>query len=341
MDLLQVALLGLSDVGGELADAVRRQTAARLAVVADRDRERAADLAGQVGAAAFDDYRRVIVEAGSEGLDALFVALPPDESEEYIRLAAKHGCAVFAVPPIARRFDTMAELADVFEQADCPLVVGRTWQPEPAYRHLNVIDELVGYVFAAAVDVTCPADGVLGWQGDARRAGGGVLLCCGYQPVDILVSVLGVPDEVVAAQACARPPGQARPYDTEDAMSLTCRYADDRCATVTCRRTGPSDRWSVTLYGARGTMLLTADALTVRDAQEQPVLESRVETGNRLEPAVTAFVTALSAGSRKLASTAAEHLGTMAAISAAYLSVKTGQPESPRRFLELRRLSER
>jgi predicted dehydrogenase len=336
MNRLRAALLGLADAGGELYEVLCRDPAIELAAVADVDRERAARMAEQADAAAFNDYRSAVVEAAASGLDALFLALSPAESEEYLQLAARQRSPVFVVPPATRRFDTLVELTELFAEGGRPLVIARTWQSEPAYSHLHDLEELAGEVFSATVDVTCRADAARGWQGDARRAGGGALLCGGYQMVDALVTLLGVPDEVFAAAALARLEGQPRPYDTEDAMAVVCRYADDRNAAIVCRRHGTAETWSMTLHGSRATVVVRPSALTIVDAAGRCVMEDEVETPSRFGPAVRSFVTGLSAGTAPMSSDAREHLPTMATIRAAYLAVKTGQPESPGRLLELK-----
>ena len=341
MKRLQAAILGLIEAGRELYDALRCDSTIDLVAVADRDGDLSAALGDQAGARVYDDYRRAIVESTTGGLDVLFVALPPVEAHEYLRLAAGQGVAAFALPPVARAFDETTELADLFAEARRPLVVGRPWQFEPAYMRLHNLPALAGVVFAANVDVACPVTGPLGWRGDARRAGGGVLLHGAYEMVDAVATLLGVPEEVFGATAVAVPPDAARLYDTEDAAAVVFRYADNRTAAVTCRRTAASGAWSMTLCGSQATVEVTPESMTVTDNQGQVVMRTQVRSKNRYAPAISVFVAALSAGVQTFPSHVGEHLGTMATIRAAYLSARTGQPESPRRFMELTERRER
>ena len=338
MRRLRAALLGLIDEGRSIYDALRSDPAVELVAVADRDRNSGAALGGEAGARVYDDYRRAIVESAAGGLDVLFVALPPFEADEFLRMAAARQVAVFAVPPVARRFDATVELADLFARAGCPLVVGRRWQSEPAFMRLHNLPELAGVVFAATADIACPVPEQLGWRGDARRAGGGVLLHGAYEMVDALVTLVGVPEEVFAATGMSVPPGATRSYDTEDAASVVFHYADHRTAAVTCRRIRPwraEENWSMTLCGSKATVVVTQDSMTVTNSEGQCLTQTTVRTTNRYAPAINVFVAALSAGVQVVPSGVSEHLGTMATIRTAYLSAKTGQPESPGRFLEL------
>jgi predicted dehydrogenase len=256
-------------------------------------------------------------------------------------VAASAKLAVFVLPPAARSIDGAKELARLFAEVNRPLVVARSWQFEPAYMRLGDLSSLAGHVFAANAQMACPMDEPLGWRGDARRAGGGVLLHEGYEAIDAVVTLLGVPTEVYAATGFLVPPGQTRPYDTEDAATVLCRYADDRTATVSCRRGSAVRSWSLTLWGSKATVEVTPRSMRATDRSGNQVAESMVRTTNRFAPAVNVFATSLAAEVSRMPSEVTEHLGTMASIAAAYLSSRTGQPESPAKFLELPGVGER
>ena len=164
--------------------ALSRDGAVELVAVADQDRSLAEAVAEQAGTAAYGDCRQAIVESIADGLDAVFTALPPFASGQYLRLAADRGLAAFSLPPVAREYDETVELGELFAQADRPLVVARTWQFEPAYMRLADLPNLAGRVFTAQANVVQQVDKSPGWSGDARRAGGGVLLYGGYDLVD-------------------------------------------------------------------------------------------------------------------------------------------------------------
>jgi len=338
---VKAGLIGLTGRGRLIHDSLQADPVIELIAVADHDRALAVRLAEETGAAPYDDARRAVVESAARGAQALFIALPPAETDEYLRVAAGLKLAAFVLPPVARRFDVAKELADLFAQADVPLVVARPWQCEPAYLRLHDLPSLAGHVFAAVADVSCPVDQPLDWQGDARRAGGGVLLHGGYEMTDAIVTLLGVPTEVYAVMGCSLPPGQTRLYDTEDAASIVCRYADDRTATVACRRAAAPENWSMTLCGSKATVNLSPESMTVTEGSDHRVTTTAVHTSNRLAPPVSVFVASLAAGVSRMPSDVTEHLGTMATIMAAYLSTRTGQPESPGKFLELPRVGER
>jgi predicted dehydrogenase len=291
-------------------------------------------LAEAAGGKPCDDHRQLIVESAGVGLDAVFVALPASEAPECVRLAARHGLAVLVVPPYARAFDTAEELAGLFPDQR-PLIVARTWEHEPAYAALGDLPAIAGHVFVVHGHLVENVADAPEWLGNAQQAGGGVLSHGAYELVDAVVTLMGVPDAVFAAAGFAVPPGQARPYDTEDAASVVFRYSDDRIAGITCRRARLGGGWRLTLAGDQATVAVTEGSLRVTDTAGQVVTQAVVETANRFVPQVGSMATTLAAGTVPQSSRATDHRETLATLEAAYLSVRTGQPESPRGFLDL------
>ncbi|MCP4250129.1 MAG: Gfo/Idh/MocA family oxidoreductase [bacterium] len=335
MKPFRAVLLGLADRGRGLFDALSRDGKVELVAVADEDRSLAEAVAEEAGTTAYADCRQAIVESIAGGLDAVFVALPPFASGEYLRLAAGRELAVFSLAPVARQYEETVELGALFAEAGRTLVVARTWQFEPAYMRLADLPNLAGRVFSAQADVVQQVDQPLGWWGDARLAGGGVLLYGGYELVDAVVSLMGVPGEVFATTGAIGEPDTGRVSDTEDAASVVLRYPDERTAAVSCRRATNGGDWSLTLCGTKATVVVSPDGMTVTDTEGQPLTRTNVRTSNPLAPAVNVFVAALAAGVKTVPSQVAEHYPTAATIRSAYLSAKTGQPESPGRILEL------
>ncbi len=320
MSRMRSGLLGMSGAGEELLATLRAHQEVELVAVADRDRSLAASATEDAPEISYDDHRQLIVESAANGLEALFVALPVFEVEDYLPLAADRGLGVLVVPPFARRFDTAVELVQRFTRGACPLVIARTWNmPEPATDGGRA-DSSPGRFYSAHGRVVEKVGESLGWRGDSHQAGGGALLHAGYELIDAVVTLMGVPDSVFCAAGLTSPEGSVRTYDTEDAAALSFGYADDRVAALTCERAAVHSAWDLELTGEQG-----------------PVAVSRTNAGgaDRFGPAVTALARGLSAESTVLESQAGAHLGTLATISTAYLSVRTGQVESPHKFLEL------
>jgi len=323
-----------------LYEVLRAVPGVHLVALADTHRALAERLAAPIGAQSYDDCRQAIVESAAAGVEVVFAALPPFQAEEYLPIAAERGLPVFALPPVARRFEAAVELTEAFARTPgaSKLVIARPWRLGPAGDELGGLQELTGRIHAAHVEVVSSlraADGGLGWRGESRRAGGGVLLHEGYEPIDALVNLLGVPDEAFATVGYAAEPESARSHDTEDAASVILRYPDDRTAAASCRRGGGRDHWSITLCGARQTVVVEPGGVTVSAADAPSESSMPLARPDRLRAAVGAFVAALSSGAPALPSQIRDHLPTMVTIQAAYLSARTGQPVSPGRLLTL------
>ena len=327
MRRINVALAGLGGHGADYLAAIKRDAHLALVAVADSqaDHLRTDELDGHV--ARYEDYRSLIVES-AETLDALLVALPPHQSKEVLELAAKHGLAVFHQAPFARTCEEAGHLVELFQSAGCPLVAARPWLSLPVMEPLADLESCIGRVFAADVLVRSTS-GALGWRGDSIRAGGGVLLHDAYEPLDMLIHLLGFPEEVFGCSASALGLATARPYDTEDAAVVSLRFAHDRIATLCACRGQSANDYQVTLLGNAGTAIATPRALTRHRKGEQPQrTHARMRT--RVAPAIGAFASALLDKDTKPESQASQHLPTMAVLDAAYLAAKTGAPETPR-----------
>ena len=331
MARLNATVLGLPDAGAELCAAVAADPVLELVAVADRDKARSQEAGARFGVPTYEDYRSAVIEPEA---GVVIMALPPYERPEYLRLAAGRGLAVYACGPPLANVETAVEVARLFSEAGVPFVVSRFWQSEPAYAPLGEIETWAGRLFSANVNVISPAGDLQGWRGDSARAGGGVLLNDAYDQVDALVAVFGMPEEVYTVMPTTSDPNEMRSYDTEDAATVLMRFSAGRVATINCRRIGDQRYWRYRLHGTRATAWITPEEMVIADAEGRAPVSSKVRTKNRYAPGVSAFGRELTSGAR-IVSPLEEHLVTLAVIRTAYLSAKTGQPESPGRLYRI------
>lgn len=331
MRRLKVALMGLAGVGADYLAAIRSDEQFELAAVADTDLEVLRRQTDVAPARVYEDYRSLIVETAHAGLDVLFVALEPFQSTEFVQMAATRGISVFHKAPCARSVREARRLVDQFAGSERPLVVSRPWQFEPAYAALNHLAEFTGHVYAATVHVQT-ADRPVGWRGDSVRAGGGVLLNGAYEAVDLLVHLLGMPERVYAQCGAAVAPSAPRKYDTEDIATVLLGFGQERTASVTALRGVAEPSWEVAFVGTEGTVEVGADGVTITPYRGSPVKHPTARAANPAAHAISAFGASRLSNGQPLKSKAEEHLPTLAVIEAAYLSARTGAPESPGRF---------
>lgn len=333
MNPLTVALMGLNPEGVDCLSATRSLEQLKLIAVGDGDAERLRRHTESLSLRTYEDYRSLILEASHAGLDILIVSLEPFQSMEFVEMAASRGIAVFHKAPWARTVEEGRRMIDLFADRSCPLVVSRWWQFEPAFRTLADITHHCGHVFAATASIHT-ADTSAGWRGDARRAGGGVLLNGAYEILDMLVHTMGMPESVYAQCGFSTEPGSARPYDTEDFTFLSLSLPHDRKVSLVCARGAAESDWRVTFYGTRATVEVSPDRLIYTPRDGGAAQQHKVWAKYPIVHAIGAFAESLTDDQKILQSTAKEHLATMALIQAAYLSAKTGEPESPSRMLD-------
>lgn len=325
--MMKVGLMGLGQGGHLVAEALLSSSWCQLVAVASRKSHRIDRFVEKhPDIAAYDDYRSLIVE---NPLDALFVAVPPFLRVKYLPLAAEHRCPVWLLPPVARRFDEAAEIAVRFEESSCPAVVGRSWAAEPAMQPDALqLDRLGRFFFAGGTVTTC-AEEDLDWRGDSVRAGGGVLLDRGYELVDMMVSIMGLPATVYAAGRGVSRPGTRFPYDTEDTAAIVCQFSNGAVAAINACWTSGPDRCEIEFFGTNGTVRIDSRRVVTRDRTGERILADLPRAANPLSASIEQFLSAVKSNPDKVRSSARDHLATIAVVQAAYLSARTGQPESP------------
>jgi len=334
MGRLKVALLGLVGDGEHYRRAIERDDLFELIAISDPDVNLLRDISERTGVRGFEDYRSLIVELSHEGLDALFIALEPHTSYEFVQMAAQAKIAVFHKPPFCRNMGEGRMLIDLFQAAGRPLVIARTWLSDAVQSMKMTLSEEVGHVQLAMAEMASVGNAD-GWRGDGVRAGGGVLLHGAYPQLDLLISVMGIPEEAFAQCAMFGRAGGIHKYDTEDMVTLCLRFSAHRSATLTAYRHAPQPESRIRWVGSHGVVETTSTSLVAQSGDRAvDVVEAQVVVDAGISRATHEFGEALSCGTKQL-STGQDHLVTVAVLEAAYLSSRTGAPESVGRFLSV------
>lgn len=335
---MNVGLMGLGRGGYRVAEALLVSSWCNLTAAASPNAKRLEQFAeAHPGIAVYDDLRSMIV---GNALDALFVAVPPHLRKRYLPLAAERGIPVWMLTPAGRQFDEALAWLGEFERAGCPIVVSRSWGIEPALQREPLGLDQVDRFFLAHGSVMICGEEDLDWRGDSERAGGGVLLYRAYPMIDTLVQAMGMPSLVYARMAGVSRPGTRFPYDTEDTAALVCHFTGGGTAVISaCWTAGPT-RDHLDLFGLAGSVHIDRRGVVVRDRAGQVELQRHDRPENLLRPQIEDFLSELASSPQRLRSTLRQHLSTLALIQAAYLSARTGQPESPAQILSMHKLSE-
>ena len=330
MKRLKTALLGLRGVGADYLDALCGDDQFELIAVADTDARVQSDRLAELSVRRYTDYRSLVVETASAGLDLLVVALEPRDRQSlragsiaFVTLAASRGVHVFHKPPFARGVDEGREIIRHFADHKAKIAVARPWAFDPALAPLASLEQLVGQVYAATAFVTVGSDSG-GAYGDIETAGDGTLLHEAYEAIDLLVHLFGRPESVYAQRAAA-----AR---THEAVVMTLRFADALVGSVAVLGGSADPSWTVTIAGTTATATISPGTLRVSSGNEgaSPAQIGEVSSVSR---ALSAFGGELLSGVAKIKGAAETHLSTVATIEAAYLSTRTAAPEAPGRLL--------
>ncbi len=331
---LRAALVGAGGFGSNALEALRHAERIELTGLSDRDRAVAEASAAEAGCPAYHDHRRLLVETRPE---AVFLAIPPAPAAEVVRLAAKSNASVWQQAPLARNLPEAVELARMTGRSGARHVVAAQRRFMGTYRKARELLGQLGRPFLIQAHYLCNFGPSAGWRGD-KAAGGGALMELGYHMFDLVVWMLGLPEYVYSVvsniPASARPPDQPV-YDSEDTAVVIFRYRDNTTATVTASRCFSPVSEGLTAYCEGGVLTVDAGRCVVRDRDGKMLDSFQAEEtpGELFARMIDDFVEAVDAKAGRYPASAFESLLTAAAVSAAYLSDQTNQPEMPARLL--------
>jgi predicted dehydrogenase len=333
---LRTAVLGLTEQGQLLLECAAKTQLFKIDTVADKDTELAKKIAAEYGCGHYDDYRIAVMQ---NGLDVVFAAAPLHTCAEYIYTALSKKLHVLRIVPPARTLNELAEfvrLADdsgtVFAIAS-PLRFNKTFTALREYLEQNKIENI------SLVTVQCGCDQhQQPWQRDPKLAGGGIFLYNCYEMADQIVQSFGMPDEVYAVHASQAPDRQQRLSVTEDTAVITMKFADTLTISVVASKILKPNTYLLNAYGREHNVFIDGDTLSIFDVQNN-LLEKFEESAKLPELMfwlLENFVQSIIAPDQKeLVSSGTNHLHTMALIESAYLSARTGAPESPQCILQM------
>ncbi|MFW6062028.1 MAG: Gfo/Idh/MocA family protein [Planctomycetota bacterium] len=347
-DPIKVAAIGVGGFGRwtlQALHALARVGEVELVGLSDRAPRIAAEAGQEMGVPHFSDNRSLLAETRPE---IAFVAVPPMVAPDVIALCAERGVHVWKELPLARNLDEAAAIVRRMEDASLKLAVGTQWRFAAGYRRARELLDALGEVFLARAHYLFNWGPMLTWRGDRSSAGGGALLELGYHAVDLLLWLLGVPEEVYGVSAgnnrpdCLGPQGQPLPpYDTDDTAAAVLRFTGGRMASmVTSRFSGPVSE-GLWLHGRGGSLAAKSETCLLRDPNGTILEDYRGEPRplDTFQRQAAAFVHAVRSGTERYACSGRENLLNVAVIDALYLANRTSQPEKPLDLLQVQGLT--
>ncbi len=333
---VRLGIVGAAGFARATIDALADRPAFQVVAVADMKRELAEAAARRFGARPYVDVRSMIVESQ---IDACLMSLPHDEYPEYVRLAAQRRLHLLKEKPLGRSFDEAMALVDAYAATDRVFMLGTQRRFHAGFAALK--DRLAGAArpFLVRSHFLFNWGGDFGWRGQKRRAGFGVLGDAGYHNIDLLNWLFGPPAEVYAAQSTAGRLKPEHPYDTDDTALCMLQYPGGPVGYVACSWVTSPSVLDVVAHTPDGTFIATPERLEVLDLAGNKVDELAADpkllTRQTMLAKLDAFLAAIRGGGGDYPCSARENLVNQAIIEAAYLSGRTGQPQSPARIFEL------
>ena len=313
----------------------------------------------------FDDLRLFLKEAAPQ---VIVMDRPSNVSIDFLRSCAEQGIGVLSLGPPVENLAEAQVLGEALEARTQLLYIWPRFTDSPAYRRCTQAEEFVRPIrFAAAnwigmnhalaktarpdyfaaeaaatdlftvrpvtMDLSVRSLSVLAWDGLAT-----------------LIDLIGLPTSVYAAIRGTVGSGDTF-ADISGAASVTLRFPDDALASLTLSDQMPSpSRRDLLLMGQGGTVKLEAHAYDFRDGEGKLIDAGRNERragADRLAvetEAGTGALETLREFLRHFRLPASPHRGwphrlreVAASMEALLVSHRTGQAESPERFLQLRR----
>jgi predicted dehydrogenase len=262
---IKVGLIG----GGGIVDAHIRGYRAyadviEVTAVADVIDETARRRAAELGAAAYTDFRQMILETD---LDAVDICLPHHLHAEAIVSAAQAGKHILCEKPLCLTVEQASKVQQAVSTAGVTLMCAHNQLFLPAVstaKHL-LNEGILGTVYEVRITDTFYNDfnpQNMGWRATAATSGGGELMDTGYHPTYLMLHLAdGSPVEATALLSRHR----LRFMDSEDSAQVLVRFDNGIVGhLVTSWAYDPppgTERFSV--VGERGSLHSDGTSLTV------------------------------------------------------------------------------
>ncbi len=333
------AVIGLAEPAGTILDGLRSTPGLKVVGLADAERERLEHFAESTGLGVYDDHRTMLLETRPE---IVFVNVPRHQEAELLALAAELGIALWKPYPLGRDFDEAVSFVKRFAKANLGLYVSSPYRYcggyEPLAHWLGTLGQvhLIEDEYFLPAELGCP---VTGWRASKAQAGGGVLLEGAYSGLELITSQFGLPELVHCVTKTGLCGQSERPYETEDLSLVELSFGSGTLGySVALRAAAQAGRQTV-WHGAGGQLSLGPGSVSFKPMDGKAILRRfRDRAAKPYERQAGELVQVLR-GEQAGTSTGREHLLPMAVIEAAYLSARTGQPESPSHFYELHDLT--
>jgi predicted dehydrogenase len=224
-------ILGCGDVTEvKSGPGFQKAAGSRLEAVMRRNGNLAADYARRHGVPRWYDSADALI--ADPGVDAVYIATPPDSHADYALRVAAAGKPAYVEKPMARHTAECDRMVEAFRRADLPLFVAYYRRGLPRFLKVRelvregALGRVTGMTYRLAE--AFHARGPL-WRTDAAAAGAGHFLDVGSHALDLIDYFLGPLEDVLGTAANA-----ASDYPVEDQVALSFRAPGNVVGSVAC-----------------------------------------------------------------------------------------------------------
>ncbi|HSK69323.1 MAG TPA: Gfo/Idh/MocA family oxidoreductase, partial [Candidatus Limnocylindria bacterium] len=255
MDSVRFGIIGCGNVTEvKSGPALQKAEGSELVVVMRRDREKAADYARRHGVQAYTDNYLDVLQ--NPGVDAVYVATPPETHAFYTIEAARHGKAVYVEKPMATTVEEAKGMLAACREHGVPLFVAYYRRGQPKFLKAKellesgAIGQVMSFHYLFATPPLTP-DPARPWLMDRQKSGGGLLYDVGSHMVDTALMLLGEPREVVGRSA-----NLGKRYDVNDVTSALFVLQRGVQGTMQFSMHAAESVDRLTVFGSTGTLSL-------------------------------------------------------------------------------------
>jgi predicted dehydrogenase len=239
---LNVAVIGLGIGKHHLRDYAAHPAADPVAIC-DADPGRLRAVGGEYGlsdARCYSDYKKLLADAQSLGLQAVSVALPNYLHAPVVQAALQAGLHVLCEKPIAMTAEQGRQMIEAAEQAGKTLMINFSFRFTAQSRALKraVEEGLVGEIYYGRTvwHRRRGLPGFGGWFGQKDKSGGGPIIDLGVHRLDLAMWLMGNPRPVTVSASTYNVIGarqaerEGKAFDVEDLGAALIRF--DNGATL-------------------------------------------------------------------------------------------------------------
>lgn len=274
MQKIRFGIIGCGDVTEvKSGPALQKASGSELVMVMRRDREKLESYAKRHSVPRFTtDYLQLL---GASDIDAVYIATPPHMHAFYTMEAARHGKAVYVEKPMARTAAECRSMVSACRKAGVPLFAAyyRRGQPKFLKARDLIRSGALGTIYSFHYLYACPPpedDPKRPWLFTKEKAGGGLLYDIGSHMIDILLFLLGEPQQVLALSA-----NQSKKQETDDMHSALVRFTSGVQGTVQLSFNSAETIDRLWISGSQGSMsfsIMSNDPIDLLTGEEKSSL---------------------------------------------------------------------